>query len=307
MSAIAYWTALSRVHGIGSVSLKEIHSTLEGLELSVYDLFGCSKSEIISDFRLSEKLADGVVAARALTEKADEVCISLSNAGIQIIPFFDTKYPKRITALLPDTFPPFLYVLGNADIPSKRGAAVLGDSEVSPKGEAIAFSAAKDLALRGLVMFSGMAKGAETAAHRAALINGGSTAAVLPCGMNYFKPPQFLANTMSLENTAIVSPFYPDEEPNRFNAFVRNRLICAMSRAVFIVEAPEEGGIFEAAKSAHKLNVPLYTAVYSEYPKNAKGNKIILEELGGIPILRRKDREGIEPNTDRLVASAKFD
>ena len=111
---------------------------------------------------------------------------------------------------------------------------------------------------------------------------------------------------MTKENTAIASPFYPDEQITKYNAFERNKIICALSKAVFIVEAPSEGGIFEAAKSAVKLNVPLYTAAYGEYPANALGNKKILEEMHGKAVMQRKGAELIEPNMDAFIADVKF-
>ena len=83
-------------------------------------------------------------------------------------------------------------------------------------------------------------------------------------------------------------------------------MICALSHAVYIVEAPEEGGVFEAAKSANKLNIPLFTTQYSEYPENAAGNKIILEEMSGMPVRGRMENDMLVPNMDKIIGFAKF-
>ncbi len=306
MTGIKYWMALSRVQGIGPVNLNEIYRAVCEPGLSAEDLFECTQDEIISDFHLSRKMAEAADAAKLLLEETEETFLALGEAGINVLPFFDSAYPERIRSLLPNTFPPFLYVLGDVSILKEPGIAVLGDSSVSPAGESITSAAARDFAARRIVTVSGLAQGADLTAHRSALVNGGKTAAVIPCGINFFKPPESMASLMTVDNTVIISPFYPSVKSDRFNAFTRNRIICAMSKAVFIVEAPEEGGIFEAAKSACKLRIPLYTVKYGEYPENAKGNRIILENLGGIPVMRRKDREGLEPNTDHMAAQAGY-
>ena len=118
--------------------------------------------------------------------------------------------------------------------------------------------------------------------------------------------PDALKDVFSQDNIVIVSTFYPTKEANRFNAFIRNKIACAISQAAFIVEAPAEGGIFEAAKSANKLGIPLFTAKYSNYPENAAGNQIILEKLGGQPVMGRMVDNMLVPNTDRIIAAVKF-
>jgi predicted Rossmann fold nucleotide-binding protein DprA/Smf involved in DNA uptake len=77
---------------------------------------------------------------------------------------------------------------------------------------------------------------------------------------------------------AAVSIFQPDHTQDMYAAYIRNRIICALAHAVYIVEAPDEGGIYEAAKSAHALNIPLYTTEYAEYPPTASGNKKIMSD-----------------------------
>ena len=305
MNGMKYWIALSETNGIGPVYLKEIYDTLSSMSLSSEDLFECSLDEIVSEFAFSQKLAELIVQAKDLVNQSDEDYLAMTDAKISAIPFFSSQYPSRLRDMLDNSFPPILYVLGDTSIMNNKGIAVLGDGNVSQRGESIAFQTAKELALNSIITVSGMAKGVGLIAHRSAIINGGKTAAVLPCGMLQFKPHETLVDVMNLDNTAIVSPFYPSTESNKFNAFTRNRVICALSSAVFIVEAPEEGGIFEAAKSAQKLNVPLYTTKYGEYPEHAKGNILILEQMGGHAIQRKKESTELEPNIDQLIAHAK--
>lgn len=205
-----------------------------------------------------------------------------------------------------NAIPPLLYIYGNRSILNYRAVAILGDKNISDKGGEIAYTAARELCLHQITTVSGYAAGADMIAHRGALQNSGTTLAVLPQGILKFKVHETLKDVFDPERLVIVSPFYPNREATVFNAFIRNKICCALSRAVFIIEAPLDGGIFEAAKSAHKLGIPLFTAEYASYPKNAEGNRRIIEELGGTPVRGRFMNDLLVPNMEKIIGLAKF-
>jgi DNA processing protein len=306
MNDTKYWIALEQAHGIGPAHLIEIHESLKGLGLSLADVCDLSADDIKKEFRFHEKIAAALADVPSLLPKIEEDYFKLLESGIEVIPFFSELYPRRLHETLGSGVPPLLYAYGNAQIFKLRGAAILGDKEVSEKGEMISFAAARILADHRIPVISGYAQGADLIAHRSALINGGSTIAFVPYGIFHLSAPEILRDVMDMERTLIVSPFYPDREANKYNAFIRNKIICALSQAVYIVEAPTEGGIFEAAKSARNLNVPLFTTEYAEYPKNAGGNKIIIEEMGGIPVLGKIEKDMLVPNMDNFIGVVKF-
>ena len=306
MNDTKYWIALEQSHGIGPAHLIEIHAALKAQSLSVADLCDLSADDIRKEFRFQEKIAEAIAGMRAVLEKIEEDYFKLLESGIDVVPFFSELYPARLREVLGNAIPPLLYVYGNARLLKQRGVAILGDKDVSEKGEMIAFEAARELSRHGIPVNSGYARGAELIAHRSALISGGSTIAMPPYGIFHLSVPKILEDVMNPDTMAIVSPFYPDREPNKFNAFIRNKIICALSYAVFIVEAPPDGGIYEAAKSAHNLKVPLFTTEYADYPKNAGGNRKIMDELGGIAVKGRMDNGMLVPNMDKITGTAKF-
>lgn len=306
MNYTKYWLALSRVKGIGPAHLREIRDTLEGKGLSVTDMLELTPREIREEFGFPEHLCLSAGQAQGMLEAVERDYERCLDEGIEVIPFFAASYPERLFAVLGNAFPPFLYSLCGLPLLSRRGAAVLGDRDVSEKGELIAYSAAQELAVHQLVVFSGYARGADQIAHRAALEAGGETAALVPYGLFHHKIPSLLADVFDPQRIAVVSPFYPDREMDQYAAMNRNRIICALARAMYIVEAPSEGGVFEAAKSAKHLNIPLFTTQYGEYPKSAPGNRIILEELEGKPVRGRMVNGMLAPNMDAIIAAAKF-
>ena len=306
MNSMRYWVALERVPGVGPVQLKEIYRIVSGTGISLSDIFPLNEDEIQNEFGIDKKTVSFIKTAGDFLPSATEEYQKIIDAGINIIPFFSDTYPDRLNRLTAGNTPSLLYVYGNINIFKIKGAAILGDKNVSSRGEFISYMAAKELVSRGINVISGLAKGADNAAHRSALEYGGVTMALVPYGILKLNIPELIKPVYDPERFLAVSCFKPEDASNKYNAFIRNRLICALSHAVFIVESPESGGIFEAAKSAHNLKIPLYTAEYSEYPESASGNKKILAELGGYPVRGKKSDNLTVPNMDRIIADVKF-
>jgi len=307
MNSTKYWIALERVSGVGPAHLKEIYSTISGAGISLADIFELTEDEMKNEFKFTLKTLSSIKTAIEILPAVTEEYQKIIDAGISVTPFYSIAYPERLHNLLGNNIPPILYSYGNLKILNKKGAAVLGDSSISSRGEFIAYMAAKELVSHGITVISGFAKGADITAHRSALEYGGDTIAMLPSGILKLSIPEMIKPVYDEERFLAVSSFYPEAAADKFNAFIRNRTICALSRAVLIVESPESGGIFEAAKSAHSLKVPLYTVEYSEYPESALGNKKILAELEAFPVRGKKNADDLTvPNMDRIIADAKF-
>ncbi len=306
MNKYRYWIALEQADGIGFSSMQKIYETLLPLNLSISDLFDLSESEIISEFNFQSHITKGIIEAGKILESIEEDYLSMIEAGIKPLMFFEENFPRHIIDMLKSNTPPILYTFGNTNLLKTDSGAILGHSDISAKGENIAFQSAKTMASHNITVISGLSKGTGTIAHKAALENNGNTIAVLPCGLFVFNMSEKIKEIYNPDRFLIISPFRINEDYSEFNAMARNRLICALSRAVFIIEAPEESGIFEAVKSAAKLQIPVFTAEYSEYPESASGNKKMINEFNAIPIRGKKEGNTIAPNIDSYIAKIKF-
>ena len=306
MKHYKYWLALEQSRGMGPAHLKEIYDSLSGLGLSIIDLFSLTPAEIKNELALKEPVIEAIAHAAKKLSMIEEECCTLLESGIEMLLFFEEQYPFRLARLMKSSMPPILYLYGNREILNTRGAAVLGDSNVSGKGEVITYLAAKELVRHRIAVISGFARGADLIAHRAALENGGDTIAVLPYGFAHLKVPGILHDVFNPQNMLLVSQFSYGREYTQFNAMQRNKLACALSHAAFIVEAPTEGGIFEAGKSARNLAIPLYVTEYSSYPESAAGNAALIRDFGALPVRGRMINNTLSPNLDRLIADIKF-
>ena len=307
MNSTKYWIALERVSGVGPAHLKEIYGIISGAGVSLSEIFELTEVEISNEFQLNPKTVSFIKNAVELLPAVTDEYEKIIDAGITVTTFYSNAYPERLHSVLGNSIPPILYSYGNFQILKKKGAAILGDSNISSRGEFIAYMAAKDLAEHDIPVISGFASGAGLTAHRSSLEYGGSTVAVLPYGILKLNIPEIIKPVFDEQRFLAISTFYPEDAATKFTAYARNKIICALSNAVFIVESPEEGGIYESAKSAQSLKIPLYTAEYAEYPPNASGNKKILAEMGAYPVRGRKNSDNLTvPNMDRIIADVKF-
>ena len=306
MDTTSCWIALEQTEGMGPAHMKEIHDALKGMDLSITDLFDLTGEEILAEFSFSQKVADCIIRAKSSAPQIEDDYFQVIDSGFEVVPFFSNFYPVRLKEIMGTTFPPLLYLYGNKSILNYRGIALLGDKFISDKGGEIAYTAARELSHHQITTISGYAAGADMIAHRSALENSGTTLAVLPQGILKFSFHESLKDVFDPERIAVISPFYPTREATKFNAFIRNKIACAIARAVFIIEAPHEGGIYEAGKSAHKLNVPLFTTEYGSYPKSAEGNRRLIEELGAMPVRGRFINDLLVPNMEKILGIAKF-
>lgn len=170
-------------------------------------------------------------------------------AGLTLLTCFDPMYPPWLLATVDP--PPVLWLQGSLACLDRLAVAVVGARRASPYALAVAEQLSSDLAARGVVVTSGMARGVDAAAHRGALSVHGTTIAVLGCGANVVYPPEhdLLARQIA-GSGALVSEFAPGTLPKAGFFPQRNRVISGLARAVVVIEAGEKSGSLITARCA---------------------------------------------------------
>jgi DNA processing protein len=138
------------------------------------------------------------------------------------------------------------------DAAAARGSAValVGSRAASPAALEMAFALAFDLAVRGVVVVSGLARGVDSAAHRGAL-DAGRTIAVLGSGLDRLYPPEHTGLAAAIARSGLVlSEHPPGTPPLAFHFPLRNRIISGLVRAVVVVEASARSGALITASAA---------------------------------------------------------
>jgi DNA processing protein len=301
-----YWMALDQSPGMGPAHMKMVADALAARGIGIADVFGLGRGELKEEFAFADAIIGALSEAAGMLNRVEADYLKLIDAGVEAMLFFEKSYPARLIQRLKNSYPPVLYTLGSRELLKARGCAVLGDKDVSDKGAQIAHHAAIELSRHRIPVVSGLARGADQIAHRAAVEAGGATIALVPYGMFNLGIPDILKDVYHPDRFLVISPFYPTTTFSTYNAYNRNRIICALSYAVYIVECPAAGGIFEAGKSAQKTETPLFVTEYADYPKSAGGNKILIDEMGAVPVRGRVKDNAIIPNLDRLIGAARF-
>lgn len=165
------------------------------------------------------------------------------------IAWSDRAYPAALAAIVDP--PPVLWTRGSPDALDAPAVAIVGSRAASSYALSVATALAADLAARGVVVVSGLARGVDSAAHRGALDVNGVTVAVLGSGLDVIYPPEHLPLARDIERRGLViSELVPGTPPLQRFFPLRNRIISGLSRAVVVIEAGEKSGSLITARCA---------------------------------------------------------
>lgn len=214
---------------------------------------------------------------RAMRSAEDEMQ-RVEEAGGQIVTLEDELYPEALRNIYDP--PPVLWVRGEAALLNEAGIAVVGTRHPSPYGAGMAEMLSRDLAARRLVIFSGMARGVDTAAHKGALAAKGRTVAVWGTSIDviYPKENKRLAEDIVASGGAIVSEFPLGTFPAPQNFPIRNRVISGLSVGVLVIEAGEHSGTRVTARCAMEQNRDVYAVPGNVTNKNAWGPNTLIKQ-----------------------------
>lgn len=142
----------------------------------------------------------------------------------------------------------YIYVSGDEGLLSLPAVSIVGTREVSESGRLRASRLARELCQNGVVVMSGLARGVDTAAHTAAIDEGGSTIAVIGTPLNKAYPSENAPLQETIyQDHLLVSPFAEGEATYRSSFPKRNRVMALLSDATVIVEASDTSGTLHQA------------------------------------------------------------
>lgn len=221
--------------------------------------------EAVFHASLTELEGSGLQAAAAQSigtgksrELAQGEITKAAAVGARILSIDDADYPPQLKQIYDP--PVALYLRGESAVLSQAGIAVVGTRHPTPYGLGMAERLASDLAERGLVIFSGMARGIDGAAHRGALHAKGKTVAVFGTGVDVIYPRENkrIADGLLATGGAIISEFPLGTFAAPQNFPIRNRIISGLAIGTLVVEAGEYSGTRITARCALEQNRDLF-------------------------------------------------
>lgn len=175
-----------------------------------------------------------------------------------LLTLIDERYPPALREI--QRYPPLLYIKGDPGVLLTPQLAVVGSRHCSHYGREWGAWFVQQLALNKITITSGLARGVDAVAHRAALQARGETIAVLGSGLQHLYPANHaaLAEEIVASGGALVSEFPLDTPPCAANFPRRNRIISGLSQGVLVVEATLKSGSLITARYALEQNRNVY-------------------------------------------------
>lgn len=239
-----YWVWLATRPTCGAAVCAEVLRAFGSPEA----VWQASRSELSAAPGMNRKRVDALMD-KDLT-RAHHVLQNCLRRNISIVALDDEAYPSPLRTL-PDA-PVLLYVRGTLpDFDDRLAISVVGTRKASAYGLAAARYFAGNLAQNGCIVVSGMALGIDGAANRAAIDAGGTTVAVLGCGLDMCYPWEHETLMEDIARTgAVISEYPPGTRADGWHFPQRNRIITGLSRGTLVVEAPKKSGALISASLA---------------------------------------------------------
>lgn len=230
---------LNALSGIGAVACRRFSEAFDG---SLPAIFNASARTLAGIRGIGDGLAEKILSWKKEFDLSREE-EKMRQFGYEFVPFFDERYPTMLKEI-PDA-PIGIYVYGNCRaLQTRRSVAVVGTRKASFYGTKAAQDISRELAAARWTVISGLARGIDTAAHRGTLDAGGTTVAVLGCGLNIVYPPENLDLYREIveRGGAVISEFKLDRSADKRTFPKRNRIIAGLSAGMLVVESGEKGG-----------------------------------------------------------------
>lgn len=205
-----------------------------------------------------------------------------THEGIHVIPFTESLYPKQLFDLIDP--PVVLYAKGDISLLQSNKVAIIGSRKATDYSARALQSIVPPLVEKGIVIVSGLARGADTMAHKAAIRYGGKTIGVLGHGFFHLYPKEnkSLAEEMA-KHHLLITEFPPYIGPERWNFPLRNRIISGISRAIVVTEAALKSGTLITTDHALEHGKDVFVVPGPIDSKESLGTNSLLRE-GAIPI-----------------------
>lgn len=240
---------LSSLHLVGNINAKTLLSYCGSAEAVLSE----KKSALIKIPGVNETIAKSIVHRETSTLAQKELAF-MEKHNIQMLPYFDACYPKRLKQIADS--PLYLFVKGSLDLNSQRFVAMIGTRKNTVYGAQMTEQLVEGLKKYNVNIISGLAYGIDAIAHAKANASRSPNCAVLAHGLDTIYPKKhhslaqeiiYTGGSMVTEHLSKTS-MHPDLFPRR------NRIVAGMSDACVVVESGCKGGSMITAGISQRYN-----------------------------------------------------
>ncbi len=257
------WLRLIRSENVGPVTFREL-----------VNQFGGATEALEALPTLSRRGGRRMALRICRRDEAEAELDAVDRVGAQLVALGEAGYPPWLARI--DAPPPLLCIRGLPDIVSRPIISIVGSRNGSAAGQKIARTLATDLGKKGFVIASGLARGIDAAAHRAALETG--TIAVLAGGVDVIYPPEHADLHRQIgEQGLLICERPPGLDPRAQDFPRRNRLISGMAAGLIVVEAARRSGSLITARFAAEQGREVFAVPGNPLDPRAEGTNGLLK------------------------------
>lgn len=280
------WLRLIRSQNVGPVTFRQLILH-----------YGTAEKAIEA---LPELAARGGAAARIRIcpiNDAEAEMVRCEKHGIRLVAMGEPEYPALLRKT--DYSPPILCVKGNPGVLTKRTVAMVGSRNASASGAKLAHRFASQLGEAGYVTVSGLARGIDTAVHKASLQSG--TIAVFAGGLDHVFPEENRDLSEQIIDTdgALVSEMPVGWKPRSKDFPRRNRIVTGLAAGVVVIEAARRSGSLISARLANETGRVVLAVPGSPLDPRSEGTNSLIKQGATLVTCVEDILEAIGPIDDR--------
>lgn len=257
------WLRLLRTDNVGPATFRQLLSR-----------FGSAQAALDALPELMGRVGKPV-RIPTLSQVEDEIA-GIARYGARLVASCEPDYPAHLQHISHP--PPLLTMAGGANLDWYRTVGIVGARNASAAGVKMTRMLATDLGERGYTVVSGLARGIDTAAHRATLTTG--TIAVLAGGFDKIYPDENipLAHDILDNGGALLTEMQLGWEPRARDFPRRNRLVSGLSLGIVVVEAAKRSGSLITARLALEQNRDVFAVPGSPLDPRAEGGNALIQQ-----------------------------
>lgn len=268
---LKYWIALKSIDGVGNIGFKNLVDAFDNPR----NVFSAPLHTLTDVPGIGKKIGSNIKNFNDWQKAENEIKL-IKKYYAHIVTYKDPVYPKVLLNVY--DFPVFLYARGFLK-ENDVNVAVVGSRMASTYGRFSTERLCRELALKGITVVSGLARGIDSAAHKGALAGGGRTIAVLGCGLDTVYPAENEKLFKDIVSRGAVITEYPfGTPPNSQNFPARNRIISGISLGVVVVEANEKSGSLITARLAMEQGRDVFAVPGSIDSTGSRGTHKLIKE-----------------------------
>ncbi|MCX7045320.1 MAG: DNA-processing protein DprA [Candidatus Sumerlaeota bacterium] len=266
------WLRLRHTRGMTRVRLADLAERFEKPER----ILGCEAKALMGVRGVSEDVARAILEGDLTLDLNQEIEL-IEKYQVSLVTRESEDYPANLRTM--SQAPVVLYCMGTLTPDDRFAVTIVGTRNLTAYGNAVCEEVSGALAGDGLTVISGLAKGIDSAAHKAALKQGGRTLAVLGNGLARIYPEEneSLAWQISRQG-ALLTEYGMRADPDKYNFPERNEILAGLGLATIVIEAPARSGALLTARAAANLGRAVYAVPGDVTRANSRGCHSLIRE-----------------------------